>query len=201
VPVPRAILLTGDRGAGKTTLCLALAALSPRCTGVVSPPLFDAAGRRVGFSARCIASADERVLARSDTDLDGPRHGRFSFSSGGIAWAVGCLRGILASAGAGVAGGRAGGAAASRGTAPGATTASHSPVVILDEIGPLELEHGGGFAPVLPLLADAGHLLLVVRRSLVDQVEALVPRHHHEVLVVTPENRGALAGFLLARFD
>jgi len=179
--VDRALLLTGERGAGKTTLCLALAALSPRYSGLVSPRIHDAAGNRVGLSARCLDAGEEWVLARSDIDLDGPRYGRFSFSSAGIERAVGCLRGLLA-------------AKHGYGQGQGHEKArGQRPVVVVDEIGPLELEHGGGLAPVLPLLADAGLLLLVVRPSLVDRVEALVPRHERRVIVVTPGNHTSLA--------
>ena len=77
----RALILTGERGAGKTMLCLALAALSPRYCGLVSPPLLDRDGNRIGFAARCLATGGEWVLGRSDAELDGPRFGRFSFSS------------------------------------------------------------------------------------------------------------------------
>lgn len=178
----RALIVTGERESGKTTLCLALAASSPRFVGLVSVPLLGDGGGRVGFAARNLATGEEWILGRSDGDLDGPRHGRFSFSSGGMARAVDCLRGILASSGAG--------------SAPSTET-----VVVIDEIGPLELEHGEGFAPVLPLLAAAGDLMLVARSSLVDRVEALVPRHRREVLVVTPGNRAAIARIATALFD
>jgi nucleoside-triphosphatase THEP1 len=174
----RAVILTGERGAGKTTLCLALAVLSPRYCGLVSPRLHDAADTPVGFSARNLATGEEWVLGRSDTELDGPRFGRFSFSSAGIARAVDSLRGSLFS------------------TAPkleGRSERPRSGIVVIDEIGPLELEWGAGLAPVLPLLAVAGHLLLVVRPSLANRVEALVPRHARRVIAVTAENRTSLA--------
>jgi nucleoside-triphosphatase THEP1 len=167
VEAPRAVILTGERGAGKTMLCLALAALSPRYSGLVSPSILDRAGNRVGFAARCLPTGGEWVLGRSDAELGGPRFGRFSFSSAGIARAVDCLRRILSSA--------------------------PESVVIVDEIGPLELDQGEGLAPVLPLLAGAGHLLLVVRPSLANRVEALVPRHARRVIAVTAENRTSLA--------
>jgi nucleoside-triphosphatase THEP1 len=183
----RALIVTGDRESGKTTLCLALAASSPRFIGFVSVPLFDDGGARIGFAARNLSTGEEWVLGRSDSELGGPRYGRFSFSSGGIARAVDCLRGILASSDAGTGGG------ATRVPSPG-------PVVVIDEIGPLELERGEGLAPVLPLLAAAGDLLLVARPSLVDRIETLVPGHRREVLVVTPENRDALARLAIARF-
>jgi nucleoside-triphosphatase THEP1 len=141
--------------------------------------MFVGAGNRIGFSARCLATGEEWVLGRSDTELDGPRFGRFSFSSAGIDRAVNCLRGILTRP---------------PGTAP-------RPVVIVDEIGPLELDQGGGLAPVLPLLAEAGHLLLVVRPSLAGRVEALVPGHRRTVIMVTPEHRASLATAIDVLFD
>jgi nucleoside-triphosphatase THEP1 len=177
----RALIVTGDRESGKTTLCLALAASSPRFVGLVSVPLLDDGGARIGFAARNLSTGEEWVLGRSDSELGGPRYGRFSFSSAGIARAIGCLRGMLASSGGGA------------GASPG-------PVVVIDEIGPLEIERGEGLAPVLPLLAAAGDLLLVARPSLVDRIETLVPGHRREVLVVTPENRDALARLAIARF-
>jgi nucleoside-triphosphatase THEP1 len=70
------------------------------------------------------------------------------------------------------------------------------PVIVIDEIGSLELERGEGLAPVLPLLADAGDLLLVVRPELVARVEELVLRHARGVVLVTPENREVLAAIV-----
>jgi nucleoside-triphosphatase THEP1 len=185
VTAPRAVILTGERGAGKTTLCLALAALSRRYLGLVSPPLLDGGGARVGLAARCLATSEAWVLGRSDTELDGPRFGRFSFSSAGIDRAVDCLRGILT---------RPPDSVDSPGTAP-------QPVVIIDEIGPLELEQGAGLAPVLPLLAGAGNLLLVVRPSLAGLVEALVPEHRRTFILVAPEHRASLATAIDVLFD
>ena len=212
---PRAVILTGERDAGKTTLCLALAALSFRYDGLVSPRLFDSEGNRVGIAAKRLATGEEWVLARSDAELDGPRIGQFSFSSAGLERAVDSLRGILTrsrgtdgSAGTGCspdAGDTPGpgvspgtGDSPSTGTSPGT---AQQPVVIVDEIGPLELEQGAGLAPVLPLLAGAGHLLLVVRPSLADLVEALVPVHRRTFIVVTPEHRASLATAVDVLFD
>ena len=53
---PRALIVTGERESGKTTLCLALAASSPRFVGIVSVPLLDAGGARIGFAARNLAT-------------------------------------------------------------------------------------------------------------------------------------------------
>jgi nucleoside-triphosphatase THEP1 len=206
VAPPRAVILTGERDAGKTTLCLALAALSPRYDGLVTPRLFDPAGNRAGIAARCLSTREEWVLARSDRDLDGPRFGRFGFSSAGIERAVGCLRGILLrSRGGGEEGSRDRGGGKGSGDRVDRESGGDGPVrgtiVVIDEIGPLELEQGTGLAPVLPLLAGAGHLLLVVRPSLAGLVEALVPGHRRTVIVVTPEHRTSLATAINVLFD
>jgi nucleoside-triphosphatase THEP1 len=66
-------------------------------------------------------------------------------------------------------------------------------VVVIDEIGPLELELGKGLAPVLPLLAAAGNLLIVVRPSLAARVRRLVPTHERTLVALTPGNRSSLA--------
>ena len=203
--VARALILTGERGAGKTALCLSLAASSPRFVGLLSPPLL-VAGNRVGFSARCLDTGEEWTLGRSDAELGGPRFGRFSFSSAGIERAVESLRGSLlrsrvawesdlVALPSGDVSAARGCSVPSRSTPP-----APQPIVIVDEIGPLEFERGEGLAPVLPLLAEAGDLLLVARPSLLDRVEALVPRHAREVLIVTLENRDTLAPFLIDRF-
>jgi nucleoside-triphosphatase THEP1 len=168
-------------------LCLALAALSHRYQGLLCPRICTATGNPVGSSARCLATGEEWVLCRSDIELDGPRYGRFSFSSAGLARAVDCLWGILAPS-------------SEMGGEDNPQSPDPRPVVVVDEIGPLELELGAGLAPVLPLLAGAGRLLLVARPSLTARVEALLPRHECTILAVTTENRTSLASRVDAWF-
>lgn len=162
-PAPAAVLLTGARGAGKSTLCLRLAASCPgRFAGLACPALFDGEGRKAGFLARRLDTGESWELGRSDRELDGPRTGRFSFSLPGIERAVACLRGALGRRGM---------------------------VTVIDEIGPLELRQGLGFAPVLPLLDGAGDLLITVRPELAGELAALLPRHRVETLLLE-EGRG-----------
>ena len=161
----QAILLTGRRGVGKTTVCQAVAELARRRGyrpgGVITPALYacpepvlsracpersrrvegrsrrDSRGAKVGFEAVDVGSGERWPLARTDQELGGPRVGPYSFDSAGLARALRVLR-----------------RAATAGT--GATNRRNSAVpcdlLMVDEIGPLELEQGEGFAPILDLV-------------------------------------------------
>lgn len=149
-PGRRAAILTGERGVGKTTLCLELARGRPGFVGIVSPAIFDDSGAKVGFSALCLETGERWDLGRSDIRLDGPRYGKYSFSAAGFTRALGCLERALR------------------------LTDS---VVVLDELGPLEMQEDGGFAPALPLLREASRVLVVTRPGLAEAVASLLPGH------------------------
>ncbi len=168
---PRAALLTGERGAGKTTICMSLAAGNPLYAGIVEAPVLDAAGRSIGIRARSLADGEEWDLASVDRDLGGPRTGRFSFSQEGIDRAAAVLDAALARP---------------RG------------IAVIDEVGPLELFSGAGFAPVLPRLAAAGSVLITVRPGLLSLVVQRVPRHLVEVFNVEAATRAAVVEKLRA---
>lgn len=149
---PRAGIVTGARGTGKTTLCEAVAALSPRFGGIACPAVIDATGGKIGFTCRIIGGP-EFELGVSDGGREGERIGRYVLSTEGINRAI---NGIGESLDTGL-------------------------VTIIDEIGPLEIKLGGGFAPVLSRLKHDGDLLLVVRGDLIDDVLRLVPGHRVKI--------------------
>ncbi len=69
-------------------------------------------------------------------------------------------------------------------------------LLIVDEIGPLELEQGKGLAPILHTLSAVDELpplLLVVRPELVGQLRKRLPNISFRTFTVTQENRQALA--------
>jgi nucleoside-triphosphatase THEP1 len=72
-------------------------------------------------------------------------------------------------------------------------------LVVIDEIGPLELERGEGWANALDVLkeGDFGLALVVVRPELVAQAKQGLPCCATEVLEVTLENRDQLPATLL----
>lgn len=65
-------------------------------------------------------------------------------------------------------------------------------VLVVDEIGPLELYKGGGFAQVLGPLSDPArvpHAVVVVRARLLDELIARLGRDDARPFVVDEENR------------
>lgn len=144
---PRLAILTGDTGSGKTTVLEAvvgdLSARGLEVGGILAVGLLSE-GRRTGFDMRDLVTGASMPLCRESVEAErAERWGRFSFSS----------------------------AALEQGRAVLARAAAACDVVVVDEVGGLELS-GGGWAPSLDRLAGnfGGTLLLVVRRSLVDDV-------------------------------
>jgi nucleoside-triphosphatase THEP1 len=167
----QAILLTGRRGEGKTTVCQAVAELAHRrgyqSGGVITPAFYDSHGAKVGFEAVDVGSGERWPLARTDKELGGPRVGPHSFEPAALDRALKVLR---------------------RAVSAGCD------LFMVDEIGPLELEQDEGFAPILDLLPVEGltHTLIVVRPALVDQLLLHLRDIECTVFSVTEENRDEL---------
>jgi nucleoside-triphosphatase THEP1 len=207
------ILLTGRRGVGKTTVCQAVAELARRRgyrpDGVITLALYACPelvpsevegqsrrarpepGRRacpadwelgirnweltkVGFEAVDVGSGERWPLAHTDRKMGGPQVGPYSFDPAALARALRVLERAI-SAGC--------------------------DLLMVDEIGPLELEQGKGLAPILDLLPVEGptHTLIVVRPALLDplllRLKDAVGRPHRTgftVFSVTEENRDEL---------
>jgi nucleoside-triphosphatase THEP1 len=205
---------------GKTTVCQAVAELARRRGyrpgGVITPALYacpelalskarpefrrrvegqsrrDSHGVKVGFEAVDVGSGERWPLARTDDpstsrsgerspeqsrriaqpsgqrrELGGPRVGPYSFDPDGLARALRVLRGAIS---------------------------SPCDLLVIDEIGPLELEQGKGFAPILDLLPVGAptHTLIVVRPALLDPLLPHLKGSQFTVLSATEENRDEL---------
>jgi len=173
--IERLALVTGDIKVGKTTVVGQVVALA-RARGYICAGLWAPAhvvdGRKVGIQAMDLSSGERRLLARVATDEAGERLGRYTFDPTVIAWA----NGILAAA-----------------------VAAQPDLLLIDEIGPLELERGGGLAPVLELLA-AGRVpraLVVVRAWLLDALRARLQGCSVAVFAVAVETRESVPGPLV----
>lgn len=137
-------LVSGEIGAGKTTICQKVVDSARTrgftCGGLLTPALIEH-GRKVGIGGVDLLSGERRVMARIDRDLGGPRVGCYYFAADAFPWA----NAVIASA-----------------------VNSGCDLLVVDEIGPLELVQGRGLAPALDLLGAVPRALVVVRLSLAD---------------------------------
>lgn len=189
----QALILSGERGLGKTSLVLGLASLLRTAGlsvgGVASPSERGEDGIPREISLVDLRSGERRALASRSRDLGGPAlAGRrwspesladpppFTFSRETLAWGAATLRREIEAAPA---------------------------LLVLDEVGPLELERGSGFRPVLDeLVLAAGRsggargvpsLLVTVRPSLAAVLAARFPAGAAAIVELTGKNRGLLA--------
>ncbi len=175
----RAAVLSGERGAGKTTLCMSLAEKLRNVGGIACPAVFDPAGDKTGFHCVCLHSGERWELGSVDGSAncgDATRRtgtGKYLFDEAGISKSLACIRESLE---------------------------KRNWITLIDEIGPLEIEQGEGFAPVLPLLPKAGDLLLVVRPLLIEEIGDYLRNHQSKVFQLTVENRATLIDEIIRFF-
>ena len=175
------VLLTGERQVGKTTVCRQVAELARGLgygpAGVLTPVILDKDGFPVARHALMVSDGEQRLLAQANSDLEKrnpklskgapPRTGRYSFDAGVFSWVIARLQGAISQG---------------------------CDLLIVDEIGPLELEQGRGLAPLLSDLSTEKlpPLLLVVRPELTEQLQRRLPDIPFHTFTVTQENRQAL---------
>ena len=166
-------IITGSRGVGKTTLLLKLIEelknKGKHPSGIMTPAVYNTNGDKVGFYILNVANGEQWELGRSDKFLGGPSYGPFSFSENGFAKANEILEKVLNES---------------------------SEDVFLDEIGPLEMEKGYGFYPILSLISSFNinrNLYLIIRRSLIDGfIRKFLPNTEYRIVEITPENRNKI---------
>jgi nucleoside-triphosphatase THEP1 len=158
------VLLTGPREAGKTTACLRFCdrarRLDLRLGGILCPATYGALGVKTGFEALDPASGERRRLATViASSAAGQRVGPYHFDAAVMAWALNRVLWALA---------------------------EPLDAAILDEIGPLELDQGAGFAPALDRLSDARPrlIILIVRPALLGRLQALLAAHDPQLVAL-----------------
>jgi nucleoside-triphosphatase THEP1 len=206
------VVLSGSVRIGKTTICqdvIGQAQSRGYCvSGVLTPPILGPTGQRHGIEVVDLITGERRVLARvmshedrsqsssegqlypalhsqrSPTALSehafpglahswtGPRVGDYQFDSAALQW---------------------GQDAVARSVAMGCD------LLVVDEIGRLELEHSDGFAQVLDLLeiGIVQRSLLVVRTELLDKFQRRLPRLQFVTFEATSANRRYLASAIM----
>lgn len=166
------ILLTGESGCGKTTLCArvvdALKARGVNVAGVLTLPRF-AAGEKIGLDVADVRTGARVPLAERAAPCAGTAALKWKFDAAALARGAHLLR-----------------------------AAVPCDLLIVDELGPLELIHGQGWVGALEILRAGGYrnALVVVRPSLMDAVCARV-QANVRVITVTPTNREELFGQLI----
>lgn len=164
----RVLAVTGRPGIGKTTLVLSIAerarSLGCRVGGVVTPDVRSASGQRWGFKLRDLSTGTEHILA--SVDSSGPRIGRYRLDPAADSFLKEAI-----------------------------TRASRdSDLIVIDEIGPMELSLRGFRELVFNLLGNPPRPLVVTfhyrLRQADPQIYELVGRGR--VVELTEFNREAL---------
>lgn len=196
------LILTGQIRTGKTTWLRArvgaLEAAGVACYGVTAPGVWDGRGRKVAIDNELLPGTLRVRLARAADPAE----------AGGMAWdfdadALARVNAHLA----GLRGGEPNGgepredsphedASPARSARPG--------LLVVDELGPLELRRGAGLTEALALLAEgptpAWHdALVVVRAGLAKEAAALLGPAWGEVRELRPDEAGTelLTGVVL----
>jgi nucleoside-triphosphatase THEP1 len=164
-------LLIGPVGVGKTTIAERVVGLARRqgvvCGGLLTPAMMNRCGQKVGIWGVDARTAERRILARTERDLGGPSVGPYSFDADALDWALSVLE-------------RAIGAC---------------DLLVVDEIGKLELWKGTGLAPILPRLAsgEAGTALILVRDFLLTELQARLQPASQVIFEANEDDREVLA--------
>ena len=204
------VVLTGSVRIGKTTICQEVIELVRKrgycVAGILTPAILDRNGDRRGIEVADLTTGERRVLARV-----APRKDE-SGASSGQAWAnpgSGSPLAVHKRAAPKLGGGSSGpqvgdyqfdSTALQWGQdAVARSIAVGCDLLIVDEIGRLELEQNGGFSQVLDLLETSvvQRSLLVVRTELLDKFRRRLPEVQFITFEATDANRRHLASQII----
>jgi len=170
-------LLMGAVGAGKTTAAERVAGLARRrglvCGGLLAPALTDQRGSKIGIWGVDLLAGERRTLARTDRELGGPQVGIYSFDDAALTWANDAIEKAIGAC----------------------------DLLIVDEIGKLELWGHAGLAPIVPRLTsgEVRRSLALVRASLLAELQVRLGQVEQTVFELDAENRDELPPRILAR--
>jgi len=145
---PQIVVITGESGAGKTAWCAQMRAFAERealrVAGLISYGVFDG-DQKVAIALCALPSGEQRILATRRAYVVGAATPRWQFDESVLSWGDSQLAALTA-----------------------------CDVLIIDELGPLELLHGRGWQSAFTALTAARYQLacVVVRPALVERFMA-----------------------------
>lgn len=171
------ILLTGPVHEGKTTACwkavAGIRAAGFKIAGFISPPLLNAAGTKVGIEMMDLTTGKHQIFARIVETGEKATVGVYRMAEDAAEWA----RRVLATA-----------------------LLANTDWLVIDEIGPLELHDGSGFAFALGPLSDplrTPNAIVIVREALVTELAERLGRTDIVLVRVTAETRAQVPAKLV----
>jgi nucleoside-triphosphatase len=166
--VNKILLITGPRAVGKTYLCQRVVEEAREtgrsCAGVLSPAVIER-GERTGIRLINVATQEDRPLAVSGDGSGDVRWGKYRFVPETLEWGADALN-----------------------------RATPCDLLVVDEIGPLELKAGQGLVAALKVLNAGGFALavVVVRPELIDELKDRMQSNDPQIVEVTEDNRDQL---------
>ncbi|MBC7259535.1 MAG: DUF2478 domain-containing protein [Chloroflexi bacterium] len=146
------LLMTGHIGIGKSTVAARVVALAQerglRCDGLLCQARLDENGHKVGIDGLRLGTGERRPLADKDLSQPGVRCGIWRFEPGAMEWSLATVLDAVQ---------------------------QRPDVLVVDEIGPMELLENRGLAPVIPELR-AGKVPLAIVVVRVGVLAALMER-------------------------
>jgi len=170
------ILLSAPRRSGKTTACQKFINHARRAGlgvgGILAPARYDQEDHKVGIDVHCLLTGETRMLGTIVPIAKRRTVGHYQFDEATMQWAVEQVLHALQ---------------------------TPIDVVMIDEIGPLELLQKRGFAPALDYfpLAQAANAILLVRSTLLECLQETLADLHPTTITMTQETRDQLPARLL----
>ena len=169
----RTVILTGERNVGKTTVCRETVALA-QARGFTCGGVLTLSRPDGVREVLDVRSGHTRRLTLEPGATAAVFQGRFRFDPETLSWGSDAL-----------------------------VHATPCHLLVVDELGPLEVERGEGWLRAFDVLhrADFALALVVVRPELIARVQTKLPASAAIVLTVTTHNRDDLPGVLLAMLE
>lgn len=166
------ILLTGKSGVGKTTLCEKLVDRLSRkgfsCAGVICPDV-KKDGILLGKVAVNARTKESRMLATMQSGPGGVRTASYTLNAQAVEMTADIIR-----------------------------SSNAADVIILDDIGPVDLEASGIGMVVQDTLYSRDNIVIIVRSSLMDAFTKRFMDRGFSVFEVAEKNRDSLVGRIVS---